>query len=139
MKDINWSANSTLCIVCIHAHAYLCAKCKSEICINLEIKLYLFWNLCSLNNIIEFSWNSNVQLSSLETTYNHVSQSEVNLLQVAPNLNTFKILLYAYSYLHNTFLLYLLYPQQKKSRHGLNRLGSYLEETLKFFFHDFIR
>lgn len=66
---------------------------------------------------------------------------EVNLLQVAPNLNTFinKILLYAYSYLHNTFLLYLLYPQQKKSRHGLNRLGSYLEETLKFFFHDFIR
>lgn len=64
---------------------------------------------------------------------------EVNLLQVAPNLNTFKILLYAYSYLHNTFLLYLLYPQQKQSRHGLNRLGSYLEETLKFFFHDFIR
>lgn len=43
---------------------------------------------------------------------------KVNLLQVAPNLNTFKILLYAYSHLHNTFLLYLLYPQQKKADMG---------------------
>lgn len=57
---------------------------------------------------------------------------EVNLLQVAPNLNTFKILLYAYSYLHNTFLL-IISTTEKKQTYGLNRLGSYLEEKLTFF------
>lgn len=59
---------------------------------------------------------------------------EVNLLQVAPNLNTFKILLYAYSYFHNTFLLYLLYPQQKKKQTWAKQIGFLFRRDIDIFF-----
>lgn len=65
---------------------------------------------------------------------------EVNLLQVAPNLNTFLKDIIVCILLSSQYIFTLLIiSTTEKSRHGLNRLGSYLEETLKFFFHDFIR
>lgn len=132
MKDINWSANSTLCIVCIHAHAYLCAKCKSEICINLEIKLYLFWNLCSLNNNWIFMKLKRTALQFRDHIQSCKPVREVNLLQVAPNLNTFKILLYAYSYLHNTCLLIISTTEKKQT--WAKQIGFLFRRDIEIFF-----